>query len=102
MNDLNTRLIDLAIAIQQIPAPTFHETERAEFVRLRFTEEGLADVEMDSTGNVYACLKSSRGSASIVHRPLVVSAHLDTVFPSSVDLHFEREPEPRAPCKNRD
>jgi len=102
MNDLNTRLIDLAIAIQQIPAPTFHETERAEFVRLRFTEEGLADVEIDSTGNVYACLKSSRGSASIVHRPLVVSAHLDTVFPSSVDLHFEREPEPRAPCKNRD
>lgn len=93
MNDLTPRLIDLAIAIQQIPAPTFHEAERAEFVRLRFADEGLADVEMDSTGNVYACLKSSRGSSPIVQCPLVVSAHLDTVFPPSVDLHFEREPE---------
>ncbi len=104
MNDLTTRLLDLAIAIQQIPAPTFHEAARAEFVRLRFADEGLADVEMDAAGNVYACLRSPRSTqpslssaeGAGVHRPLVVSAHLDTVFPSSVDLHFEREPEPRA------
>ena len=29
MEDLSTRLIDLAIEIQQIPAPAFHEAERA-------------------------------------------------------------------------
>ncbi len=54
MNNSIPRLLDLAIAIQQIPAPTFHEAERAEFVRARFAEEGLQDVEIDSVGNVYA------------------------------------------------
>jgi acetylornithine deacetylase/succinyl-diaminopimelate desuccinylase-like protein len=49
------------------------------------------DVEVDATGNVYARLPGSGQE-----QPLVVSAHLDTVFPSSVDLHFERESEPRA------
>jgi len=88
MNDVSSRLLNLAIAIQQIPAPTFHEAERAEFVRQRFVDEGLSDVEMDETGNVYARLTGRESG-----RLLVVSAHLDTVFPSSVNLHFEREPE---------
>jgi acetylornithine deacetylase/succinyl-diaminopimelate desuccinylase-like protein len=88
-----SRLLDLAIAIQQIPAPTFHEKKRAEFVRDRFLEEGLSDVEMDAVGNVYACLKASHSHTSPATRPLVVSAHLDTVFPQSVDLTIHREPQ---------
>jgi tripeptide aminopeptidase len=91
MDDLTTRLIDLTIAIQQIPAPTFHEAARAEFVRARFADDGLADIKMDETGNVYARLPGGGRE-----KALVVSAHLDTVFPASVDLHFERQPEPRA------
>ena len=87
MDDISTRLLDLAIAIQQIPAPTFHETDRAEFVRKCFIDEGLADVEMDPLGNVYARLVGS-GSEKM----LVVSAHLDTVFPPNVDLQVVREP----------
>ena len=83
------RLLDLATAIQQIPAPTFHEAERAQFVRARFAEEGLQDVEIDSVGNIYARL----GSPNPQGKPLVVSAHLDTVFPASVDLSVRREPE---------
>jgi acetylornithine deacetylase/succinyl-diaminopimelate desuccinylase-like protein len=88
------RLLDLAIAIQQIPAPTFHETERARFVRDRFVEEGLQDVEIDSTGNVYARLGSARSQpfAGAQGKPLIVSAHLDTVFPGGVDLSIRREP----------
>jgi acetylornithine deacetylase/succinyl-diaminopimelate desuccinylase-like protein len=86
MTDLSDRLLNLAIAIQQIPAPTFHEAERAEFVRLSFVDEGLADVEVDEAGNVYARL-SGRDSG----RALVVSAHLDTVFLPNIDLHTERE-----------
>jgi tripeptide aminopeptidase len=108
MDDLTTRVLDLALAIQQIPAPTFHEAERAEFVRLHFAGEGLADVGTDSAGNVYARLagsgrrpetariSSKRASSPKGEGPdnaLVVSAHLDTVFPPGVDLHFEREPE---------
>ena len=59
MNNLALKLLDLAIAIQQIPAPTFHEAERAAFVRARFAEEGLQDVEIDSAGNVYARLSQT-------------------------------------------
>ena len=86
------RLLNLAVAIQQIPAPTFHETERAEFVRARFVEEGLQDIGIDPAGNVYARLPILR-PLSTVHRLLVVSAHLDTVFPASTDLKIFREPE---------
>jgi acetylornithine deacetylase/succinyl-diaminopimelate desuccinylase-like protein len=93
MNDTISRLLDLAIAIQQIPAPTFHEAERAEYVRARFVEEGLQDVEIDSAGNVYACLRSNRQSLNAKSQPLIVSAHLDTVFPIGTDLKIFREPE---------
>ncbi|MGZ6346135.1 MAG: M20/M25/M40 family metallo-hydrolase, partial [Anaerolineales bacterium] len=87
MNAQSSPLIDLAVAIQQIPAPTFNEGDRAEFVRLRFSEEGLADVELDSVGNVFARLPGQDSK-----RSLVVSAHLDTVFLSNIDLHVSREP----------
>lgn len=92
MHDLS-RLLDLAIAIQQIPAPTFHETQRAEFVRSRFIDEGLQDVWIDPVGNVYARLPGSQPHAGKPARSLVVSAHLDTVFPSNIDLSIQREPE---------
>ena len=93
MTNLTSRILDLALAIQQIPAPTFHEAERAEFVRQRFADEGFSDVEIDNTGNVYACIKSDHSRLPINHSPLVVSAHLDTVFPLSVDLRPEVEPQ---------
>jgi acetylornithine deacetylase/succinyl-diaminopimelate desuccinylase-like protein len=89
LNNSIQPLLDLAIAIQQIPAPTFHEADRARFVRARFAEEGLQDVEIDTAGNVYARL----GSAHAQQKPLIVSAHLDTVFPGNVDLSVRREPE---------
>jgi tripeptide aminopeptidase len=101
MDHFFSRLLDLAVAIQQIPAPTFHEAERAGFVRARFDEENLQSVVIDSVGNVYACLASDRHppkaksqtSGSDPGRPLIVSAHLDTVFPLTVGLNISREPE---------
>jgi acetylornithine deacetylase/succinyl-diaminopimelate desuccinylase-like protein len=87
MIDLLSRILDLAVEIQQIPAPTFSESARAKFVQQRFSAEGLADVEIDSAGNVYARLPCGNSA-----RELVVSAHLDTVFPLSVHLLVEREP----------
>lgn len=80
-------LLDLALQIQQIPAPTFHEAQRAEFVRSRFQTEGLADAQTDSTGTVYA-----RFPGSGVGKPLIISAHLDTVFPLDTNLASRREP----------
>ena len=86
MIDFINRLLELAIQIQQIPAPTFEEKQRAEFVCERFVQEGLKDVSMDSVNNVYARLAGKRNS-----KPLIVSAHMDTVFPSDTSLHMTRE-----------
>jgi tripeptide aminopeptidase len=89
------RLVELAIQIQQIPAPTFQEHIRAKFVRDLFRQENLADVSLDQAGNVYGCLKGigSKGEpGKDVQKPaVVVSAHLDTVFPAETDLTFRRE-----------
>ena len=44
---------------------------------------------MDSIGNVYACLPGSGKQKKA--KPLIVSAHLDTVFPASVNLQVKNE-----------
>jgi acetylornithine deacetylase/succinyl-diaminopimelate desuccinylase-like protein len=82
---LISRVIDLAVAIQQIPAPTFAEQKRSTFIQDRFQAEGLQDVSSDDLGNVYARLPGVRSQL-----PLVISAHLDTVFPASTDLTVRR------------
>jgi len=86
MTDLPTQVIDLAIQIQQIPAPTFAEGQRGEFIRDLFLQEKLKDVSMDSLGNVYARLPGKQKK----EKPLIVSAHLDTVFPTSINLQITR------------
>ena len=92
MNEFANRLIDLAIEIQQIPAPTFEEAKRAKFVRRLFAQENLQDVSIDKTGNVYARLPGAQAQKSDV-KPLIVSAHMDTVFPADTDLRVTRQPE---------
>jgi tripeptide aminopeptidase len=84
---LSQKVLDLAIQIQQIPAPTFAEGPRGEFVRDMFVQEMLEDVSMDSLGNVYARLP---GKGKKV-KALVVSAHLDTVFPAGTRLQIKEE-----------
>jgi tripeptide aminopeptidase len=86
------RLLELAIQIQQVPAPTFEEKPRAEFVRKRFVEEGLKDVVLDSVDNVYGRWTGDHGPDKKV-KPLIVSAHMDTVFPSETSLHVTRDDE---------
>ncbi len=82
---LVNQVLELAIEIQQIPAPTFNESKRGAFIYERFIQENLKDVEIDEIGNVLGRLPGS-GSAL----PIIVSAHLDTVFPSGTDLGCER------------
>jgi len=74
-------ILERATAIQQIPAPTFSESARAVFIHQAFLSEGLREVSVDPNGNVYGCLP---GADSV--SPVVVSAHLDTVFPASTEL----------------
>src|SRR6516225_2644621 len=67
--------------ITEIPAPPFKESARAEFYLKRMRELGFKDASIDVEGNVVALRKGSGGG-----RPkLVVSAHLDTVFPEGTE-----------------
>src|ERR1700682_762116 len=68
--------------ITEIPAPPYKEKVRAEYYLKRFQELGFKDAAIDTEGNVIALRKGTAGG-----RPkLVVSAHLDTVFPEGTDV----------------
>lgn len=81
--DEQTRKIDEEHArICSIPSPPFGERERALYLQEKFRERGLEGVEIDREGN---CTALRRGRDL---RPLLVlSAHLDTVFPSGTDFN---------------
>ncbi|WP_322816057.1 M20/M25/M40 family metallo-hydrolase [Chloroflexus sp.] len=77
-----------AIEIQQVPAPTFAERPRSLLVSQRMQALGLHDVEVDDLGNVYG-----RRPGSTARPGLLISAHLDTVFPADTDLSIRYEGE---------
>ncbi len=75
-------ILKLIVAVQQIPAPTFAEAARARFVAQQFAALGLADVQEDELHNVYGRFPGAHS-----HRPpVILSAHLDTVFPQETEL----------------
>ncbi len=80
-------LIEEAIRIQQIPAPTFAEEPRAQYVQQQFHANGLVDVAIDELFNVYGRLPGLSASAPA----LLISAHTDTVFPAETDLTATRD-----------
>src|SRR5881392_3276954 len=73
-------------ALSAIPAPTGAEGRRAAHMAELFRTIGLCDVMVDHAGNVHGWLgKNGEKSA-----PVVLAAHLDTVFGAEVDVAVER------------
>jgi tripeptide aminopeptidase len=81
--EVANQVLDLAIRIQQIPAPTFYESQRSAFLQTAFIQQGLLDVTRDGIDNVFGRLAGAG-----TQPPVVVSAHLDTVFPEGTDLRL--------------
>lgn len=71
--------------ICEIPAPPFKEQARASYVKQRLADIGLA-VVIDHEGNVIA----RRPGLAKTPR-VIVSAHLDTVFPEDTDVRVKRD-----------
>jgi tripeptide aminopeptidase len=69
------------IEIAEVPAPPFKEAARAKDYLRRMQALGLKDARIDSEGNVVGLRKGTRGQPL-----LVLSAHLDTVFPEGTDV----------------
>src|SRR2546425_1004717 len=74
-------------ALSAIPAPTGAEGRRAAHLAKLFREIGLSDVAVDHAGNAHGWFgKNGEKSAG----PVVLAAHLDTVFGEEVDVAVER------------
>jgi acetylornithine deacetylase/succinyl-diaminopimelate desuccinylase-like protein len=74
------RLLDNTIRLQSIPAPTFHEADRATEMEKLFKKVPGLEVTRDRGGNVLARIAGGQG------KPLIISAHLDSVFPLDTPL----------------
>lgn len=77
----------------EIEAPPFKEQARAQAVLARLQALGYADAKIDAEGNVVALRRGSGGGPK-----LLVSAHIDTVFPAGTDVKVkERDGRLHAP-----
>jgi len=78
-------IVRTQIAVTEIPAPTGDEAARAAWVARRLRAFGVADVRIDAAGNVIG-----RRAGATRAAPVVLCAHLDTVFPHDVPVRVER------------
>lgn len=80
------RLVADTITLNEIPAPTFDEKQKAEYVKNRFVQLGLDQVSIDEVGNVLGYLTGSQSDHEVI-----LAAHIDTVFPHGTDLAVTRQ-----------
>ncbi|MFT5100572.1 MAG: tripeptide aminopeptidase, partial [Planctomycetaceae bacterium] len=69
------------IELTEIPAPPFQEQVRGQRFKEMLIASGLTDVVVDEVGNVIGRRVGQKGK-----RTVVLSAHLDTVFPADTDV----------------
>ncbi|MFW6367406.1 MAG: peptidase dimerization domain-containing protein [bacterium] len=68
------------VMLGEIPAPTFDEGDRIEFLMQRFSECGMQNCSTDEVGNGVGVLPGTDGTSSIL-----LVAHPDTIFSRKVD-----------------
>lgn len=85
LTDREADVLRSQVEIARIPAPTGQEQLRARHVARELAGAGLS-TSTDDAGNVIA-----RSPGAYEAAPVVVCAHLDTVFPAETDLDVRRE-----------
>ncbi len=78
--------VETIIKICEVPAPSFHEGQRAQLVKKMMSN--LADVQahVDEHNNVIGRYEGKCSEAKIA-----VSAHIDTVFPPDTEISVKKE-----------
>ena len=79
-------IMDWQAELVGIPAPPFGETVRSEWLTGRFKDAGLCDVHADAVGNVFGRLAAAGLPDESTGPVVVLSEHLDTVFPLETEL----------------
>ena len=80
------RTIEDQIRICEVEAPPFQEAKRGELYAALLREVGLKNVRIDAEGNVIAERPGANARPNVV-----VSAHLDTVFPRGTNVKVRRD-----------
>ena len=79
-------IVGMQVAISEIAAPTGEEQQRGAWIASRFAALGLRHVHTDRAGNVIG-----RRDGLSEDAPVVVCAHLDTVFPRDTALRVRHD-----------
>jgi tripeptide aminopeptidase len=82
------RIMDWQAELVEIAAPPFHEKNRAAWLCERFRDLNLDSVEIDASGNALGYL---HGDADPALPCLLLSAHIDTIFPAGSAIRAQRE-----------
>lgn len=88
MEEIGEIIIANLIMLGEIPAPTFNEQRRINFLTDRFSEIGLLNSSSDEAGNGVGILEGEKDDQNIL-----IVAHADTPFSENVDhtLSVEQE-----------
>jgi tripeptide aminopeptidase len=81
------KIMDWQAELVAIPAPLHGERARAAWLGEQFTAAGLSRVETDAAGNVLGVLPAASLPPESTGPVVLLSAHLDTVFPAGTPLH---------------
>lgn len=79
-------IMDWQSTLVAIPAPPYGEQARAAWLADRFREAGLQQLEIDAAGNVLGILPATHLPAESTGPVLLLSAHIDTVFPAGTPI----------------
>jgi tripeptide aminopeptidase len=82
----NSWMLDQQVSICEIPAPDFHEQARAAEFKKRLIALGYATTRIDTAGNVIAERPGTGNGPTVM-----LTGHLDTVFPEGTDVKVKRD-----------
>jgi acetylornithine deacetylase/succinyl-diaminopimelate desuccinylase-like protein len=81
-------LLSNLVMVGEIPAPTFSEQRRMNYLLHRFNEYQLLNCSTDEVGNALGILPGTTGA-----RNILIVAHMDTVFDDTVDHNISIQPQ---------
>jgi acetylornithine deacetylase/succinyl-diaminopimelate desuccinylase-like protein len=85
------KIMDWQAEVVAIPAPPFGEKARSAWLAEHFRATGLSCVETDAVGNVMGTLPAVNLPEDSTGPVVVISAHLDTVFPADTPINPMRD-----------
>ena len=80
-------VMDWQTSLVIVPGPPFGEEARSQWLAARFAEIGLSDLRIDEIGNVFGVLPAAALPPESSGPVVLLSAHLDTVFPAHTPLN---------------